>query len=33
MGASGWNYSVPYQEDLVEVFNAPRWRAFKERVY
>ncbi|MFJ4014285.1 hypothetical protein [Streptomyces sp. NPDC090026] len=32
MGASGWDYSVPYQEDLVGAFDALRRKVFEERV-
>ncbi|MFB6812994.1 hypothetical protein ACFCV8_00375 [Streptomyces sp. NPDC056347] len=33
MGASGWDYSVPYQEDLVGAFEALRRKVFEERDY
>ncbi|NEC65693.1 hypothetical protein [Streptomyces sp. SID9727] len=33
MGASGWDYSVPYQEDLVGAFDALRRKVFQERDY
>ncbi|MGW5419953.1 hypothetical protein [Streptomyces sp. NPDC003943] len=33
MGASGWDYSVPYQEDLVGAFQALRRKVFEERDY
>ncbi|GAA3478751.1 hypothetical protein [Streptomyces yanii] len=33
MGASGWDYSVPYQEDLVGAFEGLRRKVFEERDY
>lgn len=33
MGASGWDYSVPYQEDLGGAFDALRRKVFEERDY
>lgn len=33
VGASGWDYSVPYQEDLGGAFGALRRKVFEERDY
>ncbi|CAG6393402.1 hypothetical protein NMG29_02310 [Streptomyces cocklensis] len=33
MGASGWDYSVPYQEDVVGAFEGLRRKVFEERDY
>lgn len=33
MGASGWSYFVPFQEDINEALQALRWRVFRAGDY
>ena len=33
MGASGWSYFVPYQDDIEKAFNELRWDVFRRGDY